>query len=435
MRSIEPKLGYRGRKMRMKFNKPGQLLLVAAASLGVAGLMTACSQLTATLTVDFVYITSAKAAGPDNYGEVDVFEINSESGHMRQIPTSPFPSGGRNPVADAVSPDNANLYVVNRDDNTIVQFTIGSDGKLYPQNTVNTPGVFPLSVSVAKSNLYVADLYQPLPTCSPASPCSGSVAVYPILPKEGSINAGVLQTNNAINSCNGLQYVSLAVPGAPGHVIAPTSLNASASGSNLFVSAVDTNANIGYLFAYSVGTIDCGNKAPNPTLTPLPGSPFAAGVHPSAVATDPTGTYVYVADFDSSDILGYIVSSGGLTPLSGSPFPAGNQPASIAIDATGKFAIVAESQDSTVSTYTIDSGALTKVGSFATGLQPVAVGIDPNMNHYIFTANFLGNNVSGFALQNSGSLLNTQYSPFNANTNPTAVAAIPHNGEKPKTVN
>src|ERR1700758_694491 len=138
--------------MGMKFNKPGQLVLVAAASLGVAGVMAACPPLTAPLTVDFVYVTSAKAAGPDNYGVVDVFEINSESGHMRQIPTSPFPSGGRNPVADAVSTDNANLYVVNRDDNTIVQFTIGSDGKLYPQNTVNTPGVFPLAVSVAKSN-------------------------------------------------------------------------------------------------------------------------------------------------------------------------------------------------------------------------------------------------------------------------------------------
>jgi 6-phosphogluconolactonase (cycloisomerase 2 family) len=59
---------------------------------------------------------------------------------MRQIPTSPFPSGGRNPVAEAVSSDNTNLYVVNQDDNTIVQFIIGNDGKLYPQNTVNTPG-------------------------------------------------------------------------------------------------------------------------------------------------------------------------------------------------------------------------------------------------------------------------------------------------------
>jgi len=157
--------------MRMKFNKSGQLLLVSAASLVAAGALSAC----ATLTVDFVYVTSATAAGPNNYGEVDVFEVNSESGHMRQIPTSPFPSGGRNPVAEAVSSDDANLYVVNQDDNTIVQFIIGNDGKLYPHNTVNTPGIFPLAVSITGSNLYVANTFQPLATCSPAAPCSGSL--------------------------------------------------------------------------------------------------------------------------------------------------------------------------------------------------------------------------------------------------------------------
>ena len=126
--------------MRMKFNNPIQLLAVSAASLLAASFLSAC----ATLTVDFVYVSSSRAAGPNNYGEVNVFEINSESGRMRQITTSPFPSGGRNPVAEAVSPDQADLYVVNRDDNSIVQFVIGNDGKLYPQNTVNTPGIFPL---------------------------------------------------------------------------------------------------------------------------------------------------------------------------------------------------------------------------------------------------------------------------------------------------
>ena len=91
--------------------------------------------------------------------------------------------------------------------------------------------------------------------------------------------------------------------------------------------------------------------------------------------------------------------------------------------------MVAESQDSSVSTYAINGGALAHIGSFATGLQPVAVGIDPSMNRYIYTANFLGSNVSGFAIDaNSGSLLNTQFSPFAANVNPTAVAAIPHKG-------
>lgn len=406
----------------------GQLVLLSAASVAAAALLTACSQITETLTVDFVYVTSARAAGPDNYGEIDVFEINSQSGHMRQIPSSPFPSGGRNPVSDVVSSDNTNLYVVNRDDNNIVQFIIGNDGKVYPQNTVNTPGVFPLALSVAKSSLYVADTYQPLPTCSPAAPCSGSIAVFPILPAAGSVAAGKLQTGTTINSCNGLQYVPLALPGAGSPVITPTALNASRDGASLFVTAVDTAANTGYLFAYSVGTIDCGGTVPNPTLTPLPGSPYAAGIHPSSVTSDSSGTNVYVTDSNSANILGYAVSSGGLTPLSGSPFPTGNRPAAIAIDATGKFAMVAESQDSSVATYSINSGVLTRVGSFATGEQPVAVGIDPRLNKYIFTANFLGNNVSGFALNTDGSLFNTQYSPFTANANPTAVAAIPHNG-------
>src|ERR1700689_4665618 len=141
--------------MRMKFNKSSQLLLVSAASLLAAGLVTACG----TLTVDFVFVTSSKAAGPNNYGQINVFEINQQSGVMRQIPTSPFPSGGRDPVAEAVSSDQFNLYVVNQDDNTIVQFVIGNDGKVYPQNTVNTPGIFPLAVAAEGSLLFVADTY------------------------------------------------------------------------------------------------------------------------------------------------------------------------------------------------------------------------------------------------------------------------------------
>jgi len=150
----------------MKFDKSSQLLLVSAASLLAASLMTACG----TLTTDFVFVTSSKAAGANNYGQVDVFEINKESGFMRQIPTSPFPSGGRDPVAEVASSDQTNLYVVNEDDNNIVQFAIGNDGKLYPQNTFNTSGIFPIGVSVNGTTLYVLDTFQPLPTCSTAAP-------------------------------------------------------------------------------------------------------------------------------------------------------------------------------------------------------------------------------------------------------------------------
>src|SRR5580692_11404818 len=162
--------------MRMKFDKSSQLLLVSAASLLAASLITACG----TLTTDFVFVTSSQAAGANQFGQVDVFEINKESGFMRQIPTSPFPSGGRQPVAEAVSSDNFNLYVVNQDDNNIVQFVIGNDGKVYPQNTVNTPGIYPMAVAVNGTNLFVVDTFQPLPICSNADPCSGSIGVLPI---------------------------------------------------------------------------------------------------------------------------------------------------------------------------------------------------------------------------------------------------------------
>jgi 6-phosphogluconolactonase (cycloisomerase 2 family) len=401
--------------MRMKFNKSSQLLLVSAASLLVAGLMSAC----ATLTVDFVYVTSAKAAGTYSYGEVDVFEVNSESGFMRQIPTSPFPSGGRNPVAEAVSSDNTNLYVVNQDDNTIVQFVIGNDGKLYPQHTVNTPGIYPLAVAVNGSNLFVVDTYQPLPTCSSAAPCSGSIAVLPIAAATSTAAASL-----GLPVANGsLTYWPLSVPSKPNDVLLPTSIAVLASGADVYVSAYDTTAKTGYVFGFSVGT--------GGALTPLNGGvPFAAGVHPSAIVSDSTGAFVYVTDYTSSVILSYKVSSGSL--IASSVSATGNQPSALAIDSTGKYLYVTNAGDSNVTAYSVSSGVLSRLGIYATGLQPVAIGIDPSSNHYVYTANYLGSNVTGFQLNAStGALLNTQNSPYSSNALPTAIAAIPH-GSKTK---
>jgi 6-phosphogluconolactonase len=444
--------------MRMKFNKSIQLLLVAVASLLVAGLVNACG----TLTVDFVFVTSATAAGASNYGQVDVFEVNSESGRMRQIPSSPFPSGGRNPVAEAVSSDNTNLFVVNQDDNSIVQFVIGTDGKLYPANTVNTPGIYPMAVAVSGLNLYVVDIYQPLPTCSNASPCSGSVGVFPINPTSGNPPSDVPGPTPLTNGSQSYWplcqygYVSAnnimqCKAGATSDVIVPTAINvlssstSATSGTYAYVTAYDTTASpyVGYIFAFWVvpantttapAGIACpplpvgATKIPQGTLCAVNGGvPFVAGAHPSAIASDPTGSYVYVTDSMNGNVLGFAVQSGQLSALSGSPFPAGNQPSSIIVDSAYSYAYVTNYLDSTVTAYSISSGELTRIGSYATGLQPTAIGIDPSTKHFLYTANFLGNTVSGFELSpTAGTLLNSQFSPYSASTQPTAVAAIPH---------
>jgi 6-phosphogluconolactonase len=388
------------------------LLLVGAASLAVASLLTACQQLTGTLTVDFVYVTSARATGPDQYGVVDVFEINSESGRMRQIPTSPFPSGGRNPVAEVVAPSNNTLYVVNRDDNTIVQFAIGNDGKLYPQNTVNTPGIFPVATTIQGKNLIVADTFQPLPTCSPASPCAGSIAAWPIK-SDDSLDTQNPFVNTGINA----NYWPLSAPGAASDVVTPTAV--AASGSNVFVAAYDVTTNAGYVFGFAVNSN---------SLAPLNGGvPTPAGIHPSAITVDPSGNYLYVTDFDGNAVLSYSISGGVLAPVSGSPFASGNQPAAIVIASSGKLAYVANSLDSNITAYSLSAGSLTKIATFATDTQPVAIGIDPGLNQYLYTANFLANTVSGFKIDTStGTLINSQFSPSSSNPNPTAVAAIPH---------
>ena len=407
--------------MRMKLNKSSQLVLVSAAGILAATLVTACSQFTETKTIDFVYVASSKAAGADNYGEINIFEINSESGKMRQIPASPVPSGGRYPISEAVTTDFSSLFVANHDDNSIVQFSIGTDGKLYAYNTVNTPGVFPISIATSTANLFVVDAYQPLPSCSTAAPCSGSIAVFPLTVATASTPTaiGPPATNSSISA----KYWPLAVTGKPTDVIVPTGVAVLPSGNFVFVTAYDSSVSpfVGYIFAFSVGT--------GGALTPVGGSPFAAGAQPSAIASDASGNYVYATDYARNQVLGYSVSAGVLTPLGGSPYPAGTAPAAVVVDKAYNYAFVANSTDSNITVYSMSGGVLTRLGNYAAGLQPVAIGVDPSTQRFIFTANFLGNNVSGYQLQKAdGSLLLTQGTPFPSNNQPTAVAAIPHNG-------
>jgi len=104
------------------------------------------------------------------------------------------------------------------------------------------------------------------------------------------------------------------------------------------------------------------------TLTPVPGSPFAAGILPSSVMVNPAGTFAYVANSDSSNISAYSInaSTGTLTPVPGSPFASGPYPASVTVNPTGTFAYVATGLPGGVGSiwvYRIDasSGALTPV--------------------------------------------------------------------------
>ena len=180
-------------------------------------------------------------------------------------------------------------------------------------------------------------------------------------------------------------------------------------------------------------------------MTPASGSPYKAGVKPSALAADPTNRFLYVADFASNQLIGYSIQSGDrLNFLINGPFKTGNEPLSVTIDPRGKYIYVANALDSTVSGYEIDLGTgtpstiltTTGNGTNATDTQPVSVIVDASLGRFVYTANYLGNSVSGFEMNpNSGSLAPTDATPYPCGDKPTAVISVPHGNHSVQEVN
>lgn len=410
--------------------------------------ITACGQ---SNTIDFVYVTAAN----NNPGSVYAFASDGESGALRQIAGSPFLSGGRNPVAMVASPDGNNVYVINHDDNTVVQFRVGSDGTLYSQNTYNTTfGTNPtgLAISPDGASLYVVDAYGLDSTgaaFSPTTPGVGALIQFPITPRVGSLGTPV-----ASPTCN--NPVAVTVVGASPN---PTADAPNANGSvyvvndpsGQLVTLIDTvaSSNRGATGSSTVtypatgscfggpgaqGQITGYTVAANNALAPASGSPFSAGVAPVAIASDPTHRFVYVTDFQTNQLIAYSIQSGAnLQPLPTSPLtPTGQQPSAVTVDPRGQYIYVSDYTEGRVNGYALNAttGVPSGLGGVSSGqvsTGPAAIIVEPSIARYIYTANFLDNTVSGLTIDpNTGSVSQVQNSPFNGPGRATAIAAVRH---------
>ncbi|HUY81918.1 MAG TPA: beta-propeller fold lactonase family protein [Acidobacteriaceae bacterium] len=393
----------------MKLRKMGQGLLAAAVSIGIGLGLTSCGQ---SNTIDYLYVTASK----QEPGQISVYRVDLQSGALTQIPDSPYPSGGRNPVAEVTSPNGANLYVVNHDDNTIVEFAIGTDAKLYPQHTYQTPGTEPNAIAINQAGtlLFVVDTYQP--TYSDANPGPGDLVVFPIN-SDGSLGSPV---------ANG------SIPYWPIE-FAPSSVNVTTNGKFVYVSNANTNnptaANQrGTISAYSVGT--------GGALTAVYSSPGAlpyAGVQPSASVSDPTSRFLYVTDAASNEMYAYTIGTNGtLTPLTNGPFTTGVYPDGITIDPSGQYIYVANYNSNTISAYQImqatgTPSALAAGTTYTTKTGPTCILVEPAFGRFVYTANFLDSSITGYQLNpNNGNLIGTQNSPYPSAGQPTCAAAISH---------
>lgn len=118
------------------------------------------------------------------------------------------------------------------------------------------------------------------------------------------------------------------------------------------------------------------------------------------------------------------------------PFKTGNEPAAITIDPRGLYIYVANALDSSVTPYTIQlatgtpSGIVNVTGSQidSTDTQPVAIVVDASVGRFVYTANHLGNSISGFELNaDTGGLSTATASPYPVGSGPSALASVPHN--------
>ena len=421
-------------KWRAGFRPMGRAATASILSLAMALGVTACSN---DYTVSYVYMVTSKTT-PE--GLINGYQVDYQSGLLRPLADSPISTGGRDTVGIVVAPNDLFLYTVNNFDSDVVEFGIGTDGKLYPWNTYNTTGSLPTAAAIdaAGKFLYVTFTYQNSTSggqlYTPANPGPGGLSIFPVnadntLGTPTTVNLG----RNPVEIATSLLQVPKGTSGC-----APTSSGAYCT--EVFVIEQDsaTSANLlGFLEDPATGlltplpgvTINTGN---------VPSTGFASGMSPSGLLVDKTGTHLYVTDDVQNQVASYSIGSNGVpAPIAGGTATTDSGPMGMALDLSGKYLYVVAYNANTIDGFTVGASGQpvrsTVAGTVAAGTGPTCVTIsgapsDANPSHgeYLYTSNALSNSVSGEQLNPAdGSLDQIPGSPFSGSGLATCIVTVP----------
>jgi 6-phosphogluconolactonase (cycloisomerase 2 family) len=187
------------------------------------------------------------------------------------------------------------------------------------------------------------------------------------------------------------------------------------AGQNPYTLAVDPSHSYLYVVNYAAplgtsGSISQYRIAANGTLTPMNPPTVETQAGPSGIVVNPTGPYVYVADFNASVITQYTIGAGGaLAPMAVPSVTAGAglNPSSIAVNPAGTFVYAADyNTDGVVYQYSVGpGGALTPLAppSVPCGKQANWIVVDPS-GRFVYTANAADNTISQFTIGLNGEL-------------------------------
>jgi RHS repeat-associated protein len=386
---------------------------------------------------------------------VSGFTIDSTTGVLTPVSGSPFPAGV-GPRSVVVDPSGRFAYVPNLGipppaNGSISAYTIDpTTGSLTP--IFGSPFSIPTGTGANSLAIDPTDrfLYSIL-----FAPNFGAVAGFAINPGSGALTP-VPGSPFAITSvispitfdpAGKFAYVQTFVSGSPGNPAqvlgfmidastgslspVPGSPFAAGVSNGLFPITVDRIGKFAYVPNSASGDVSAfAIDSTSGTLTQVPGSPFSAPLAIS-VTLDPTGPFTYVVDNSCGPgpdgfVTGFMIdaSSGALAKISS--FPAGFCPQSMTVDPTGHFAYVVD--PTAILGYSVDAptGLLTPVpGSpFAGGSNLESLTVDPS-GKFIYVANMGSNNVLGYTINTTtGALTPLSGSPFSAGTNPQSVTIV-----------
>ena len=397
----------------MKLNPMGRAATASILSLAMLLGVTSCSN---DYTVAYLYMTTAKTLP---HGLINGYQVDYQSGTLKPLDDSPIDTGGRNTVGLVVAPNNLFLYTVNHDDSDVVEFAIGTDGKLYPENTYNITGSLATAAAIdaAGKFLYVTFTYQNGPNntelYTPANPGPGGVTIFPI------------------NSDNTL--------GSPSTVNVGRNPIGIVATHNGFVYVIEQDS------ATTLNLLGFSENTTTGALTPLPGvvivpgnlpsTGFATGPTPSGILANSAGTTLYITDQTLSQVASYSVASSGVpTPIGTALTDA--TPMGMAFDPSGKYLYIVAYSANTIDGYTLGAAGQpvrsTVAASVQAGTGPTCVtaigapsSATPTHGVYLYTSNALSNNVTGEQLNEAdGSLDQIPGTPFGGSTLPTCTVTV-----------
>lgn len=269
----------------------------------------------------------------------------------------------------------------------------------------------------------------------------GDIVAYAMNPTTGQLKiVQVLAAQNngiaVVHPSNKFLYVMTGSNSIAGFKIGTNGLLTALAGSPFATTYVGAyiaftpNGKFGYTETYPGSNVETLSVNTTTGALTSTGS-VVSGDEVSDLAITPKGNYLYVPNSGDSTISGFAINSttGALTPVAGSPFAAGPQCASDWIQPTGKF-LYGANFDGSISAYEINSrtGALTQLSGSPFSGPAYAGGFlrgTPN-GDFLYDGTSSATGIAAFAInKTTGALSTVPGSPFTAGAVPLSAISDP----------